>query len=64
MKQELYFIGVTKQKGGQYYAFYSNQPKVPIKGSYGTKKEALKFAANLMEMSLKEYLNFRKKNQF
>lgn len=48
---------ISKQKGGQYFA----HPEQPIKGSFGEKKHAAKFAAKLMGMSGKEFLSERRK---
>ena len=48
---------ISKQKGGQYFA----HPEQPIKGSFGEKKHAAKFAAKFMGMSVKEFLSERRK---
>ena len=52
---------VSKQKGGQYFAHLEGHPEQPIKGSFGEKKHAAKFAAKLMGMSVKEFLSERRK---
>ena len=53
---------ISKQKGGQYFAHPKAHPEQPIKGSFGEKKHAAKFAAKLMGMSVKEFLSERRKN--
>ena len=52
---------ISKQKGGQYFAHPEGNPEQPIKGSFGEKKHAAKFAAKLMGMSVKEFLSERRK---
>ena len=52
---------ISKQKGGQYFAHPEGHPEQPIKGSFGEKKHAAKFAAKLMGMSVKEFLSERRK---
>ena len=48
---------ISKQKGGQYFAHPKAHPEQPIKGSFGEKKHAAKFAAKLMGISVKEFLS-------
>lgn len=50
---------VEKEKGGLYYVRHIDDPK-PIKGSFGDKKFAIKFAARLCGVSTKEYTKLRK----
>lgn len=52
---------ISKQKGGQYFAHPEGHPEQPIKGSFGEKKHAAKFATKLMGMSVKEFLSERRK---
>lgn len=52
---------ISKQKGGQYFAHPEGHPEQPIKGSFGEKKHAAKFAVKLMGMSGKEFLSERRK---
>lgn len=54
---------ISKQKGGQYFAHSEGHPEQPIKGSFGEKKHAAKFAAKLMGISVKEFLSKRKKGE-
>lgn len=51
---------VSKEKGGKWYAHAADTPHFPISGSHGDKKHALKVAANLMGIPLKEYMKIRK----
>lgn len=51
---------VSKEKGGQWYAHPAGRKGAPIAASRGEKKKAMKFAANCMGISLKEYLKLRK----
>lgn len=51
---------VSKEKGGQYYAHPAGHPEQPIKGSYGDKKKAIKFASRLCGVTVKEYIKERK----
>ena len=51
---------ISKQKGGQYFAHPEGHPEQPIKGSFGEKKYAAKFAAKLMGMSVKDFMSHRK----
>ena len=53
---------ISKQKGGQYFSHPEGHPEQPIKGSFGEKKHAAKFAAKLMGMSVKEFLSERRKH--
>ena len=52
---------ISKQKSGQYFAHPEGHPEQSIKGSFGEKKHAAKFAAKLMGMSVKEFLSERRK---
>ena len=54
---------ISKQKGGQYFAHPEGHPEQPIKGSFGEKKHAAKFAAKFMGISVKEFLLKRKKGE-
>lgn len=51
---------VSKEKGGQYYVHPAGHPELPIKGSFGEKKKAIKTAARLCGIETKEYLKERK----
>lgn len=51
---------VSKEKGGQYYCHKVGFPYIPVMGSFGDKKHALKFAADSMGLPLKEYMKLRK----
>lgn len=51
---------VSKEKGGKWYTHATDTPHLPISGSHGDKKHALKVAANLMGIPLKEYMKIRK----
>lgn len=51
---------VSKEKGGQYYCHMVGFPYIPVMGSFGTKKHALKCAADSMGLPLKEYMKLRK----
>lgn len=51
---------ISKEKGGRWYVHESDTPNNPVPGSYGNKKHALKVAADLMGLSLKEYMKIRK----
>lgn len=53
-------IDVSKEKGGQWYAHPAGQKNAPIAASRGDKKKAMKYAANCMGISLKEYMKLRK----
>lgn len=55
---------VRKEKGGRYYVCPEGQPEAPVKGSHGEKKKALKIAARLCGMNVKEYLKERKENSY
>lgn len=55
---------VRKEKGGRYYVCPEGHPEEPIKGSHGEKKKALKLAARLCGMNVKEYLKERKENSY
>ena len=50
----------TKEKGGQYYVHPWGCPHSAIKGSYGDKKKALKLAAKMCGITVKEYISIRK----
>lgn len=50
---------VSKEKGGQYYAHPSGKPNQPIKGSFGEKRKAIRFAARLCRLTVKEYMKER-----
>ena len=51
---------VSKEKGGQWYVHPIDDKKSPVPGSYGSKKEALKTAAKLNGIPLKDFLKYRK----
>lgn len=54
---------VRKEKGGRYYVCPVGRPDMPLKGSYsGDKKKAIKYAAVMCGMPLKEYMKARKEN--
>lgn len=50
---------VEKEKGGHYYVHPEESP-TPIKGSFGDKHHALKFAARAEGISTREYMKLRK----
>ena len=50
---------VRKEKGGKYYVTHKDCT-YPILGSHGSNKEAIKFAATLEKMTVKEYMKARK----
>ena len=50
---------VRKEKGGKHYVTHKDYP-YPIPGSYGDNKHAIKFAATLEKMTVKEYMKARK----
>ena len=52
---------VSKEKGGQYYVHPRGCPSLAVKGSYGDKKKALKIAARMCGITVKEYISARKK---
>jgi hypothetical protein len=54
-------IEVSKEKGGQYYAHPAGHPEQPIKGSFGDKRKAIKFAARLCGVTPAEYMREAKK---
>ena len=54
---------VSKEKGGQYYCHLQGFPYVPVFGSFGTKKHALKCAADSMVLPLKEYMRLRNREK-
>lgn len=58
-RNEPHLYGV-KRKRGKWYAHAADTPHLPISGSHGDKKHALKVAANLMGIPLKEYMKIRK----
>lgn len=51
---------VSKERGGQWYAHAAGEKNNPIPGSRGEKKKAMKYAADCMGVSLKEYMKLRK----
>ncbi len=55
---------VAKEKGSKmYFAFNVDNPNVPVagaKGTYGTKKDALHNAAEMMGISYKDYMKLRR----
>lgn len=52
---------VQKEKGGMFYVCKSGESKSPVPGSFRKeKKAALKLAAELMGISVKDYLKLRK----
>lgn len=54
---------VKKETGGQFYVAYRTGT-TGIPGSYGDKKHALRFAARMEDMPLKEYLRLRRKEWY
>lgn len=52
---------VSKEKGGQWYCHMVGFPNVPVFGSFGSKKEALHFAADMCGLPYKEYMQLRQK---
>lgn len=54
---------VSKEKGGQYYCHRVGFPYVPVFGSFGNKKHALKCAADSMGLTLKEYMKLRNREK-
>lgn len=52
---------VSKEKGGQYYCYPAGLPNQPIKGTFGDKRYAIKIAARLCGVTVKEYISERKK---
>jgi hypothetical protein len=52
---------ISKEKGGQWYC-HPVDSKEPVPGSFGDKKKAVKVAARLNGMTVKEFLKERKKN--
>ena len=54
---------VRKEKGGRYYVCPVGRPDMPLQGSYtGDKKKAIKHAAAMCGMPLKEYMKARKES--
>ena len=51
---------ISKEKGGRWYAHPVGEPNHPVPGSYGDKRDALKFAAKSMGISVKDFLKLRK----
>lgn len=51
---------VAKEKGGQYYVHPWGCPSSAIKGSFGDKRKALKIAARMCGITVKEYMNIKK----
>lgn len=58
MSRKINYI-VRKEKGGKYFVTYRENP-FPIQGSHGDNKHAIKFAATLEQMTVKEYMKARK----
>jgi len=51
---------VAKEKGGQYYVHPWGCPSSAVKGSFGDKRKALKIAARMCGITVKEYMNIKK----
>lgn len=51
---------VHKEKGSNKWICYDEELKHTIPNSFTSKKKALKIVANLMNITLKEYLKIRK----
>lgn len=47
---------VSKQKGGQYFCHKAGDKSSPVKGSFGDKRYAMKIAARLCGVTVKEYI--------
>lgn len=52
---------ISKEKGGQWFC-YPVDSKEAVPGSFGDKKKAVKVAARLNGMTVKEFLKERKNN--
>ena len=53
---------VSKQKGGQYFCHPVGKPTAPVKGSFGDKRYAIKIAARLCGVTVKEFILGSKEN--
>ena len=52
---------ISKEKGGQWFC-HQVDSKEAVPGSFGDKKKAVKVAARLNGLTVKEFLKERKKN--
>lgn len=50
---------VSQDNGGKWYAHKAGFANIPVMGSFGTKANAIKFAAGMMAISVSEYHKLR-----
>lgn len=50
---------VAQMSDGRWYAYKEDWPRLPLRGSVGSKKHALNYAADKMGLTLEQYVKLK-----